>query len=393
MPTAEHFDMMIDGLLERKDLFDLLLDEFKKKIEGERDTCRAIFLHLISCRVKNLIAIPHIFVNSESSSGKSYICKKIIEILPPGWVEYRTKITPEAFTYWHNSTTDPGWTWDGKICYLEDIRDDIINSPTFKVMASEGSKALVVIKQKPVEIEIKGHPVMILTAANVFPSAEILNRFSIINLDETSQQTKRIKEKQALEAVMGNHEKYEQVFIEALKLISVVEVRLPEWVKQTVEYFPDDVIRVRRDYPRFLDLMKASAALHQRQREKDMLTSVVWANEQDYENARLAIQKLESAGGVFGLTHRMKKCYDACIKYFKETENGITAQEIYSREPVITERRWHDMLERLAGAGLMRVSVEKNVESGRSRSVFYPTSFLKITLPSVEVLKYSYGHK
>jgi hypothetical protein len=378
--------MSVDALLKDEKLLDIILDELSKKIEGERDSCHAILLHLMACRVKNLSSVPHVFVNSESSAGKSYICKKIYDILPPEWCQYRTKITPEAFTYWHNKKSEPDWTWEGKICYLEDVRDELTNSPTFKVMASEGSLATVVIKNKAIDIEIAGHPVMMITSASAQPSAEILNRFSIINLDETPEQTSKIMKKQAREAIIVKYEYYDQRIIEALKLISIVDVRLPEWIGKTAGYFPKEIMRMRRDYPRFLDLMKASAALFQYQREFDVLTKTVWANEKDYENACKAYQKIDAAGGIFGLTHRAKKCYFACLAYFKEKEEGITPRKIYSKEPIISERRWYDMLERLAAGGLLQVSLEKNEETGRSRAVFYPTFFNKINLPLISDL-------
>lgn len=387
MPTTESFDIGIDNLVRDTEFLKKILDELSKKIEGERDSCHAILLHLMACRVLNLSSVPHILVNSESSAGKSYICKRIYDLLPPSWGQYRTKISPEAFTYWHNKKFEPDWTWNGKICYLEDVRDEVLNSATFKVMASEGSCATVVIKQRSVDVEIDGHPILMLTSANASPNAEMLNRFSIINLDETPEQTKRIMKRQAKAAIMGSFEKYDETIIQALSSLLVVEVRLPEWIEKVVEVFPNEIMRIRRDFPRFLDLMKASAALHQYQREFDVLTKTVWANEKDYENACIAYSKIDAAGGVFGLTHRAKKCFSACLEYFKEKEEGITAQIIYGRYPIISERRWHDNLEKLAASGLLRVAIEKNEETGRSRSVFYPVVNFKIKIPTYKELQ------
>lgn len=382
----DKFNMKVDDVLGSDKFLDRLVNEINKKVEGEKDTIKAILLHLLCSWVKNTVSLPHIFVNSKSSAGKSYICKQIVKIFPKEKVEYRTKITPEAFTYWHNSKYEPEWSWDGKICYLEDVKEDIINSATFKVMASEGSKATVVIKQRAVDIEIKGHPTIIVTAANVMPKTEIINRFSIINLDESPEQTKRIKRKQLEQAVMGSYEEYNPIFTEALDQLLRVEVRLPEWIMNIADHFPDDVIRVRRDFPRFLDMMKASAALHQKQREFDVLTKVVFANEKDYEIARKIMIKLDTSGGVFGLTYRLRKCYDDCLCFWKEKKTSFSAKEMFQFHPIVTERTWKIILDKLAGDNILNVELEERYWSKKHVTVFSPKSVVSLSLPSYESL-------
>jgi hypothetical protein len=379
---SEKNDMLVDNLLESKNILDRFVKEINKKVEGEQDTIKAIFLHLMCSYVKNTVSLPHVFVNSESSSGKSYICKKITEIFPRGKVEYRTKISPEAFTYWHNSKYEEEWTWEGKICYLEDVRDDIINSPTFKVMASEGSKATVVYKQRAIDIEIRGHPIMIVTSASAIPNSEIINRFSIVNLDETPEQTNRIKVKQVEEAIMGNYEDYNPIFKQVLSELMRCEVRLPEWLTKIVNYFPDDVLRIRRDFPRFLDLMKASAALHQQQREFDPLTKIVFADEKDYETARNVMEKLDTSGGVFGLTYRLRMCYEACLKYYESDHLSFSAKDMFQFSPLVTEKSWKNILDRLARDGILKVGLEERHYSKKPITVFKPKVVFKLSLPS-----------
>ena len=71
-------------------------------------------------------------------------------------VVWRTKISGEAFTYWHVNEKD--WSWDGKILFLEDIGQSVLDSDTFKVMCSEGSVASVVKNQETIDLIIKGKP-------------------------------------------------------------------------------------------------------------------------------------------------------------------------------------------------------------------------------------------
>lgn len=381
MERLAKYDAEVKDLMESDKFLDLILEEIKKKVEGETDTCKAIFLHLMCAWVKNTSSLPHIFVNSESSSGKSYICKQIINIFPEENYEYRTKITPEAFTYWHNSKYEESWTWDGKMCYLEDVRDDIINSSTFKVMASEGSKATVVIKQRAVDIEIKGNPIIMITAASTMPNTEIVNRFSIINLDETPEQTKRIKKKQLKDAIAGNSENYNPIFKDALRELLRVEVRLPTEIINVGEYFPDDVLRVRRDFPRFLDIMKASAAFFQRQRDMDLVSKIVYANELDYEIARDVMEKLDTSGGVFGLTHRLKKCYTSCVEFSEKKAESFSVKEMFQFNPIVTERSWRNILDRLAREGILKVDMQERYGSTKPVTVFLLKNKTQLKLP------------
>jgi len=382
-------DYDVDKLLKDPNILKRFVDEIGKGVAGEEDTIEAVLLHIFCAWVKNPSMKTHLLVNSESSSGKSFVCNKIRKIFPRECYEYRTKITPEALTYWHNAKYEPEWTWDGKFLYLEDVRDDVINSPTFKIMASEGSTATVVIKQRAIDVEINGSPVIIMTSANASPNAEIINRFGIINLDETPEQTGEIMKKQLKDSILGNRDEYDPIFPEAIKKLMRCEVRLPEWATTLIDYLPKENIRIRRDTPRFIDLIKSSAVLHQKQREFDITSKVVFANEKDYETARSVFKKIEDAGGVHGLTHRLRKCFDVCKEYFKEKEEYFSANEIFQYSPIVSERQWLRILEQLAQRGLLKVDLRKPPEDSRATkptTTFYPSSSIKIELPPISTL-------
>lgn len=387
-PVME-LDKKADDLLKDPKVLSRFVEEIGKRIAGERDTLAAILLHLFGVLVKNASMKTHLIVNSESSAGKSYICNQIRKIFPEDYIEYRTKITPEVLTYWHNAKYEPDWNWDGKVLYLEDVRDDVLNSPTFKVMASEGSIATVVIKQRAIDIKIQGSPIIVLTSADSTPNAEIINRFSIINLDETPMQTKNVVKKQIEIAINGGHEDYEPYFTEAIRKLVRCNVKLPVWLDKLVESFPEDIMRVRRDIGRFIDLVRASAVLHQNQREFDIVSKTVWATEDDYTLAREISTKISDAGGSYGLTHRLQKCYKSCIEYFMETEEYFSVKEIHKYNPIVSERAWYTILDGLTQRGLLKVDLRKPPEgssSTRTTTTFYPASSIKLSLPKVKEL-------
>ena len=389
-------DERANDLLKDPKVLKRFVEEIGKRIAGERDTIAVILLHLMGIWVKNAAMKTHLFVNSESSAGKSYICNQIRKLFPKDLYEYKTKITPEVLTYWHNAKYEPEWSWNGKFLYLEDVRDDVLNSATFKVMASEGSTATVVIKQRAIDVEINGSPIILLTSASATPNAEIVNRFSIINLDETPMQTRNVVKKQIEIAINGGHEDYEEYFTEALRKLVRCNVKLPVWLEKLVESFPEDIMRVRRDIGRFLDLVRASAVLHQNQREFDVVSKTVWATEEDYELAREISLKISDAGGSYGLTHKLQKCFQSCRDYFMETEEYFSVKEIHKYNPIVSERAWYPILDGLTERGLLKVDLRKPPEgsnSTRTTTVFYPTSSVKMSLPTAKILMANEGNE
>jgi hypothetical protein len=345
------------AILKNPQLFKTITEtELDKTIVGEHKTRKAIFLTGCYIWVDDDEIPPNIIVTSESSAGKSYICKQIFKLFPTDKKEYRTKITPEAFTYWHNSTYEPDWNWNGEICYLEDATQAILNSETFKVMCSEGSTATVVIKQRAIDIEIKGKPVIWVTTASSSPKAEILNRFSLAGLNETIEQTEKITYRQAVEAEKGKKQKYDPQLLGALTQLKRVKVRIP-YAKQVWAYLKQksqntfSYLRLRRDFPRFLMLIKASAALHQYQRKIDDEGHIL-ANWQDYKYAAIAISCLR-AHTFLSLTHRIKKAYECC-KQLKT----FTAKEIYSKFPFVNQSMWYNNLNKLCERNLLTITLE-----------------------------------
>jgi len=369
-------DKNVLELLKNKKIFSLIIEELNKKIEGEEKSKKAITLSLCSVWVKDSEIPLNTLVSSESSAGKSFICKNIIKLFPKELVVYRTKITPEAFTYWKN---EEDWDWDGKICYLEDITQGILDAPTFKVMCSEGSTATIVIKQKAVDIEVKGKPVMLVTTARTNPNTEILNRFQIISLDESKEQTRAIVFRQALQK---NKVKYDENFCNSFRLLKRKNVFIP-YAKDIAKFldnnFNFNAIRLRRDFSRLLDLIKCSAVLHQFQR-KEINADTIEATEQDYEIASEVINYIQTTT-FKGLTHKLKKSFDCCKKMFE-----FSAKEIHAKFPFVNQKMWYNYLDDLCERNLLTAELKKTEESKKQVTYYKINEDNSFTLPNYKEL-------
>jgi len=339
-----------EEFLMNKEMFKLIVeDEFDKMIVGETNSRKAIFLLNCSVWVKDVVA--HTFIGGESSVGKDHVAKNILKIFPQGKVIMATKITPQAFTYWHEN--DLNWNWNDKIVYLPDVHDSVLNSATFKVMASEGTKAVVVRNGKTEEIEIKGIPNLVVTTAESEPINEILNRFNLLSLDESDSQTTAIMEFEAMKAKFNKQINYSKDVVDALRMLKTVEVIVP-FSDKMVKYFPSNV-KLRRIFKNFINLIKASAALHQFQRVKD--GKKIIANEQDYEIAREVIENIREET-ISGLTAREKRYL---LAFNNLPMEWYSLPEIFNETGgILNLSNWYKVMERLAEKGKVNMKEEKD---------------------------------
>lgn len=295
----------LNKILKDKELFNKITEnELDKKIVGEIESRKVIFLAAQGRLVKNCqIASFNLLVNDEAGAGKDYVTHKTLELVPKEYYIHKTRISPAVFTYWHNKEYEPDWTWDGKVFYPEDISEQVLNSDVFKVMCSSGSSATIVIKQRAIDIEIEGKPVMITTTATATPNPELTRRFQILNLDSSENQTEAIMKRHSKFKKEGIIPEYNKDFIEAQRYLKRVDVKIP-FAELIDKHFPKSNIIMRTLYPRFLDYISASCAFHQYQRTHD--EGFFLAEGQDYDIARKAFMKLTSNKYMIPLTRNQK---------------------------------------------------------------------------------------
>jgi len=347
-------------ILQDPNIFDkITITEMDKKIVKEIETRKCIYLCAQGRLVENSqIASYNLLVNDEAGAGKDYITSKTLEMNPQEQYVKKTRISPTVFTYWHNSLYEPEWTWDGKIFYTEDISESVLNSEVFKVMCSSGSQATIVIRQRAVDIDIQGKPVIITTTATSIPNPELTRRFEIVNLDGSIDQTKEIMKRHATYAVKGISPEYDQEIIKALSYLQRVKVKIP-YAERLTNLFPATNIMMRTKYPRFLDLIRASTAFHQFQREKDK-EGFYLSNEQDYKIATEVIQKLISNKYLISLTKNQRRIIEF-IERMTEINQDYSDSAVKIREQMnnfISLPAIVTNLSLLTGYGLLQVHIE-----------------------------------
>lgn len=276
----------IEQHLKKPELLVETIKEVQKEVAGEEDTIAAITIVATTRLVDN--AIPestNLLLSDKTGLGKDHVTGKTLDvIIPESQHLHVTKMTPESFTYWHYK--EEGWTWNHKCIHFEDITQKLLNCSTFKVMASGDNYAVVVKDQKTIEIPIIGKPCMILTSHHANPKDEALRRFRIGALNDTKEQTKRIKEKIS-RRYAGLEKITENIALKkAIQQLKPYPVKIP-YARLIQHFFPDDTL-MRTHYHCFLDYICASAVFHQEQREKTPNGELI-ATPDDYMIARMVL--------------------------------------------------------------------------------------------------------
>ena len=318
----------IKNLLDKRLLWDYILDELEKKHVGDIAAKEIIFLSAIVRLVKNKKPYSfNVILHSESSAGKDHLVESVLSLFPNDDIEAFGRISKTPLTYLHDSKKEPFFSYDGKILYLEEVTEDILNNEIMKVFTAGLTKSAITKDQAAEVIEVNGKPVVICTTATSKPTSEILNRFSIVKLDESEEQTKR--------TYAHEEEEYDEEIIYFLFKMKPREINIPIRMRQKIaQGFPANKTSMRRAFPRFIDIVKAIAAFHNNER-------VTW---EDYDLAVRIFRNYRS--GISSIP--LKKEDQRIVKLLEESEEPLSAPEIsINMEGYLTKRRVYDHLNNL----------------------------------------------
>lgn len=267
----------IKAMWEKGKMWDyIVLEELGKKHIGDIKAREVIFLCAIGRLVTN--RKPYSFnclLLTKSSSGKDHIIRSVLKLFDrynsesnTGIWERYGRISETTLNYLHQRKEDKenpkkslnlDFNWGGKILYLPEITNKVLNNEIMKEFTSgedsEEVSEVAITKRKSAGvdiIQIRGKPEVFISTAKTIPSEEIRNRFNIVGLDLSDNQTENIF-----------RFKEEEINPEIIKFLSKMkkrEIQIPKKIKNfLIKEFPKDKIRYRRDFPRLLDFIKALA--------------------------------------------------------------------------------------------------------------------------------------
>jgi len=301
--TKNHIDLLKDPKL----LFNIVELIQSQGVVGEETPILTI-INKASLRLvkRHKATSSNVVVSDLSGSGKDVIVNAVTKVtIPSEKIIHRTRFSDKALEYFMTNKPDD-FTLDGHVIYLEDPEDDLLKSQAFRVMSSGENKATVVKDQELLELEVRGKPVIIVTSMGVSIDEEGGRRWDAIQTDTSEILTKLVIKEKLRQNIQGINWKKMPELAQALHGLKPYEVIIP-FANKLFPYFEENPsLIMRTQVDKFLDYVKASAIIHQHQREKDSKGRLI-ADEYgfDYEYAKYVFNALGDAeGGMLNTIER-----------------------------------------------------------------------------------------
>ncbi|MEW6691173.1 MAG: DNA primase, partial [Pseudomonadota bacterium] len=229
---------------------------------------------------------------ARSGAGKSNLQLLIAELIPPEDLIMHTRVTQYALFYKDENALVH------KLLAIDEEEGASEAAYALRSLQSAGYLSITATctdpqtgKQRAIDYRVNGPTAIFLTTAH--PEAldyETRNRFVILTVDESKEQTQRILEKQrwaeTMEGLVSSERRLSVLrrHHNAQRLLQPIEVVNPHAERLA---YPCDRLILRREQKKYLTLIKAIALLHQHQRPKKKVeaTEYIEVSRKDVEIA------------------------------------------------------------------------------------------------------------
>lgn len=313
---------------------------------GEQDGALLLLLVVVTRDMPDPI---HLALKAASSSGKNFLVRIVMRFVPPECVEEISEMTPAALQYLPESL-------DGKVVVFTEHEGAERAQYPLRIAMSERKLKLWVpekvkdvddttrIKTQPREVSCSASFITTTTKAKLVEDNE--TRILEVTLDESSEQTERINLAQAEAAARPRPavdkdrlEHTHKVWQQLLRILKPLPVLVPQ-AHTLRRDISSDRVRARRDLPKLLELVKAHALLHQRQRV--IRDGYVIATDEDVAVARRLTMPLRK--GIAARLYNMAAKLEAAFGIRDFTAREATKVLGYS-DPSRTSKILAEMLD------------------------------------------------
>ena len=348
--TAEEKELGMSLLLDEAITETVLADIEMLGYVGEE--MNKLLMYLIATSRKMYDPISGLIV-AQSGSGKSRLVETVQKLIPPEEVVETTSVSDQAFNY----VTEGGLV--NKFLILgEAVHSDVVEHQIRDMLSNKKLSRLVTIKDKTTgEMVGKNITTKVVVASaqtttrhNINP--ENASRCFIINTDESREQTRRIHSRQ--------NKKYTPEYYREKKVV-IPKIILKHQVAQTLLtprvifnpytesiHFPNTIMRLRRDYERFLDLIATVCYLRQYQKEpktgiiRDTGEKYIYI-ECDLKDYRIAYRIIQTVlpGTLSSLPSGSVLLYEELLSYCREKaeEQKINPADVKFTQRQISEAK------------------------------------------------------
>lgn len=376
----------MSDLLRDPMLLEKLIEDIQKSycLVGNKDVI-VVLINKISMRlVKGAKPTSsNLVVSSDTGSGKDFTVDTVIKVMAPSPISIHiTGISEKAPNYFE-SLGD----MTGKVLYLEDPDNKTLETQAFRTLASGGNKILTVEGKGEKKLylhEIKGKPVIIVTTMNSTIDKEGDRRWDTIRVDDSDSTTLdvlKLKADEACGITTRNDSKYTSV-IGQLQKVDVIIPFSREIINAMDDKMKKNLI-MRTKINSLYDFIKASAALHQLQREQDSKGRII-ATIDDYRYGKLVFEKINKVTGNVTQDEQvfldiLKNERRMSIHELAEKGKKRSVQWFYYPKGNTPIDRWVEK-------GLVEVKEDYSEKAGKSIKMLYYVGNILVELPEPEIL-------
>jgi hypothetical protein len=256
--------------------------------------------------------------HAASAAGKNHLWDNVLALIPPELVYKRTGFSAKALFRTKMSLKH-------SVLYIQELAGSEGADFSIRTLQSDGVLRWEATEKQSdgtmanVEYEVEGPCVIVQTTTKNHLHPENETRVVPLYLDESPTQTKRItdevKRRAAGKGAISEPERRNlcEKWHDAVRLLEPVEVLIPYAERIQV---PDKPIRLRRDFPRLLNIIRLVAWIHQYSRKRDEEGRIV-ATENDFEKAITMVGDSFARAWKF-LTPAEEKVYDAVTEHLSQ---------------------------------------------------------------------------
>ena len=236
---------------------------------GEEINKKLIYLVATSRKMDDPISL---IIVSQSGSGKSYLVDTVEKLIPDEDVVESTSNSEQALNYLEAKKLLHKFFIFGEAMHSEiiehQIRDMLSGHKLSRMVTIKDDKTGQLIT-KNIKKDVIIASVISTTKNNINP--ENAGRCFLVNTDESVRQTKRIHEKQKGKYSLERHFDSKYLIPEIIKKHYCAQKLFTQRiiVNPFADYldFPDSLMRTRRDFDRFIDLIAVVCFVRQFQKE------------------------------------------------------------------------------------------------------------------------------
>jgi DNA primase len=321
------------SFLKNPNLFDEIIQDTETLgYVGEETNKKLMYLAATSRLLDDPISI---LILSESGSGKSYLVDTIKRLMPPEDVIDVTSLSDQALNYMGDL--------EHKFMSLsEAVHKDVIEHQLREMVSNKKLSRLVTKKDektgtmKAEQVTVKAIVSLVMSSTNYDVNPENASRSFVIYADESTEQTRRIFAKQSHNRQIQQSSARKQEIPEIVRKHVSAQRMLKTYSIDngfdTSEYFPGSMMRFRRDYNRFLDLIDSVCFLRQYQKKVKEHNGVLYlvCDDTDYEIARSLMVDGILRSGVTELPQGAVFLYETIRTYVRgrAEKAGLSGEEI-----------------------------------------------------------------